>query len=44
MPVADHTSFELELRDVHVQVHPVDALDFQGDMVLEEVGELRSKS
>jgi hypothetical protein len=36
---ADHAEVALELGDVDVEVHAVDALDFQGDVVPEDVGD-----
>jgi hypothetical protein len=29
----------LEPRDVEVEVHPVDALDLEGDVILEDIGD-----
>jgi len=33
----DHPALRLELGDVHVEVHPVDALHFQGHVVAEDL-------
>jgi hypothetical protein len=33
---ADHAEFALELGDVDVDVHAVDAFNFQGDMIAED--------
>ena len=35
---AGHTLFPLQFRDVNVQVHPVDPLNFQGDMLRQHLG------
>jgi hypothetical protein len=36
---ADHAEFALELGDVDVEVHAVDAFTCQGDVVAEDVGD-----
>ena len=35
---AGHTPFPLQLRDVHVQVHPVNAFDLQSHMLPQNLG------
>ena len=32
----DHSPFILQPRDVHVEVHPIDALQFQRDVLVDD--------
>ena len=34
-----HAAYMLELRHIHVEVHPVDALDFQRDVLAQDLGD-----
>lgn len=36
---ADHTALRLQLGHVGVEVHAVDALDLQGDVLVEDLGD-----
>jgi hypothetical protein len=34
-----HAAFVLQLRDIGIEVHPVDALDFQRDVLPQDFGD-----
>ena len=36
---ADHAEFALQVRDVDIEIHAVDALHSQGDVVTEDIGD-----